>query len=491
MKKSLLSSLLIASLIFLPFTAMADLGDVIAKSKDIEIEMFGTLKTFPHFIENADFNDKNTAFDRIIDENGSMEDHAIRNEIRVGWSAKAKDWDFLLILEHDFNLNKVNVDRQTGVKSANGFESNSDTFGVEKLNFGYNFGPVKLNTGWNTKFLDLMTGGILYGDDHPYIGFEGAFGAHKWEALYLIIQDDIERQSSGALDGDTLDWRAYTFRVGFDLNGFTVAPMYAFSDNEERGADVHYLGIEAFGKLGIFTPRFEFIYATGDKKAVVGDDLDISAFGLYGSIEAGISKALNIYAGMYYLTGDDDKNDKDIEAFNGIGNIARYTPTFGMENAFIYRYVPALGTHVYANTFGTLGTAGSGYGEISNSATGDGPGLIMLGVGARGNITEQFSYKTQVMYFALAEEKNFKKVQLDPAGNPVKDANGKLVRTTEEVDDMAGVEFDLQLTYEFTPHFSIGNVLAVFFPGDFVEDWNGPGFDETAIMDTIELNWKF
>jgi len=476
MKKSLIASLLVASLIFLPFTAMADLGDVIAKSKDIEINMFGSLKTFPHFIENADFNSDDTRYDFIIDENGTMENHAVRTEARIGWDAKADDWDFMIILESDFNLNKANADR--GADKTAGYFNQMDTgftgedFGIEKLNFGYNFGPCKINTGWNTKFLDIMSGGILYGDDHPYIGLEGAFGKNKWEALYIIVQDDISNQGAGGvIDGDSLDWRVYTLRVGFDLNGFTLAPLYAFSDNEDRSANVHYMGVEGYGKLGIFTPRFEFVYATGEQ-TLTNQDLDISAFGAFASIEAGISKALNVYVGGYYLSGDDDPNDDDIEAFNGITNIGRYTPTFGMENAMIYRYVPALGTHLYSNNFNVLGSK-AGYGGISNSSKADAPGMIMMGIGARGCLTDQLSYKTQVMYFAFEEQGALEQV----AG--------------KSIDDEVGIEADLQLTYSFNPHFSIGNVIAVFFPGDGVEDRLGPAFDETAYVDTIELTWQF
>lgn len=465
MKKSLLVSLMFLVFIFLPFIAQADLGDVLAKSKDIEITMFGRLKTYPTFIENADFNSDNTRFDFIVDENGQMEDHAIRNEIRVGWAAKADDWDFLIVLEHDFNLNKVNVDRQTGASS------NKDTFGVEKLDFGYNLMPsIRLSTGWADKTLDIMSGGILYADDHPFIALDGSFGKNKWEVLYLTIQDEIDN-SGGVFDGDSLDWRVYSLRVAFDLSGFTLAPIYAFSDNTEHDADVHYLGVEGFGSFGMFTPRFEFIYATGEQSDT-GRDLDINAFGAFASIEATISKAVTFYLGGYYMTGDDDANDDDVEAFSGISNASRYAPTFGLENAMIYRYNPALGTHLYANDFNVLGSR-AGYGGISNSSKSDAPGMIMLGFGARGSITEPLSYKTQIMYFMFEEEKALEK---------------SLGRS---IDDEVGIEFDLNLTYKFGPHFSLGNTLAVFFPGDSVEDRLGSDFDETAILDTIELVWQF
>jgi hypothetical protein len=116
-----------------------------------------------------------------------------------------------------------------------------------------------------------------------------------------------------------------------------------------------------------------------------------------------------------------------------------------------------------------------GYGGISNSSKGDAPGMYMLGAGAKGSLGEKLSYKTQIMYFAFAEEDG-----LEDLGY----GNG-------DVDDEVGYEFDLRLTYKFNKHFSLGNVLSVFVPGDGIEDILGDEFDETAIMDTVEMVWGF
>ncbi len=475
MGKKMLLGILVFVIMLIPLNAVAKMGSgkVKAKSSDIDIEMFGALKTYPHFMDNIDFNDHHTKYDRILDESGFMKNHSIRNEIRLGWQAKADNWDFLIILESDFTLSKANTDR--GANNTDPLDSGmtGEDFGVEKLNFGYNFGPFKVNTGWNTKFLDLQSGGILYGDDHPYIGFTGNFNDWNWEALYLIIQDEIDNKG-GVFDGDDLDWRVYTLRLAHEWSGMTLAPIYAFSDNEDHDAKVHYIGLEGYGKIGIMTPRFEFIYADGDQDVSGGGDNDIQAWGAYASVDFEVDKSFIPYIGGYYLSGDDDPGDDDMEAFNGITNISRYTPTFGMENAFVYRYVPALGSHLYSNNFNTLGSS-PGYGGISNSSKGDAPGMYMLGAGAKGSLGEKLSYKTQIMYFAFAEEDG-----LEDLGY----GNG-------DVDDEVGYEFDLRLTYKFNNHFSLGNVLSVFVPGDGIEDILGDEFDETAIMDTVEMVWGF
>ena len=101
--------------------------------------------------------------------------------------------------------------------------------------------------------------------------------------------------------------------------------------------------------------------------------------------------------------------------------------------------------------------------------------MIMYGGGAKGSLTDRLSYKTQVMYFQLAEE----------------DALDGLGTGGGNVSDDMGLEFDLQLTYKFNNHFSIGNVIAIFDPGDAVEDLNGSQYDDTAYLDTVELIWKF
>jgi hypothetical protein len=61
----------------------------------------------------------------------------------------------------------------------------------------------------------------------------------------------------------------------------------------------------------------------------------------------------------------------------------------------------------------------------------------------------------------------------------------------KRIDDEMGWEFDLNLTYHFTNHFSLGNTFSVFDPGDGIQDLYGDDFDQTAIMNTFEMRWNF
>jgi len=477
MKKAWMAVFLVMGLLGASAPAEAKMGSgkVSAKSSDVDIQIFGSLKTYPTFLTNSDFNDDATAFDRILDEGGWMDSASVRNEARLGFSGEGPSWRFLMILEADFTYSKANADRGANSTDPKDSGFTGEDFGIEKLEFVYDFGPLALQTGWQTKALDIRTGGLVYGDDHPYIGFTGKFGDASWEALYLTVQDDIDPDDGEMInkwDSDTLDWRVYSGKVNVPVGGLTVSPFYAFSDNEDRRADVHYLGAEAFGTFGNFTPRAEIAYAVGDKD--VGDDnRDIGALAAFAALEMKVVPLFNPYLGGYYVQGDDDADDGDINAFNPVTNISRYTSVFGMENAFIYRYIPVLGSHLYSNVPDLLGGAGNGYGGIGNSASANSPGMMSVGVGSKG-AHDKWSYKTQFMYYWLEET------------GALEDVEG-----IDDIGSDLGWEWDLQLVYQFNKYFSIGNVFALFDPGNAVQDLRGDDFDDTAILDTIELKWSF
>lgn len=485
MRKQIIWLLSIGLILGTASMAGAEMGELSPKSSDIEVNFFGSLKTYPTFIENVNFNSDVKAGDWILDESGALKDHGIRNEIRLGWTGKGENWDFLIILESDFNLDKANGDRGQNATTAamfNDIGMSGEDFGVEKLNVTYDFGPMAVETGWTTKFLDLMTGGLVYGDDHPYIGLTGQAGERfSWEALYLIIQDDIdiEGNAGSPWDADSLDWRAYTFKGIYKLpNDFVISPFYAFSDNSERdseSADVHYFGAEAYGKLGPLTPRLELVYATGDTNAdETGREYDISSWAAYASVDYEVCPGFTPYAGITYMSGDDSDSDSDIEAYNGITDISRYTPTFGIENAIIYRYVPTLGSHLYSHTFDMLAGSGTspGYGGISNSGQGSSPGLLQYGIGAKGKYKNWF-YKTQFMYFFFAEQ------------GALEEIHGK------SIDDEVGWEFDLRTGYNFGKHFTLAATVSMFEPGDAIQDIYGEDYDDSAFLNTIELIWNW
>ncbi len=473
MKKLVVFAMALAFLT-VPLTAFGIMGQMSPKSKDINVEFFGSMKTYPIWTSNLNFNDNTQVNDFMLDENGYIMDHDVRNEIRLGWKGGNDTFDFMVILEADFNLDKNNTDRGASAGQPLDSGMTGEDFGVEKLDIGYNFGPFRIHSGWTTRWLDIKTGGLVYGDDHPYIGLTGNIGENfKWELDYTIVYDAVDMTF---YDGDRLDWRfysakgIYTIPSGF-AKGFAISPFYAFSDDSaQNNAQVSYFGLEGYGKLGMFTPRFEVVYADGDTdKDASGRDYDISAMAAYASVDIEICPAFVPYFGIKFEEGDNDPNDDDIDAFNSITDITRYTPTFGMENAILYRMVPTLGTHLYSGNFNVIGTQ-PGYGGIGNSSKGDAPGMLMWGLGVKGKY-DKWSYKVQYMDFYFDEE---------PLG-----FDG--TRTDDEV----GQEFDIRVAYAFSKHFTMANCFAAFDPGDGIEDLRGNDYDETALVNTIELIWSW
>jgi hypothetical protein len=479
MKKLVVFAMVVAFLA-VPLTAFGTMGQMSPKSKDINVEFFGSMKTYPIWTSNLNFNSDTDVKDFMLDENGVIMDHVVRNELRMGWKGGNDSFDFMIILEADFNLNKPNGDRGSSGEAPDDSGMTGEDFGVEKLDIGYNFGLFRIHSGWTTRWLDLQTGGLVYGDDHPYIGLTGNIGENfKWEADYTIVWDTMEDEDTGdgfvwptsvghMPDGDNLDWRVYsvkgmyTIPTGF-AKGFVISPFYAYSDNDERDAQVSYIGLEGYGKIGMFTPRFEIAYADGDKD-IGTENYDISAMAAYASVDVEICPGFVPYFGIRWEEGDDDPDDDDINAFNSITDIARYTPTFGMENAIVYRYVPVLGTHLYSGNFNVNGDV-AGYGGISNSSKADAPGLMMWGLGVKGKYG-QWSYKIQYMDFSFDEE-------------------------PEGIDDEVGQELDFRVAYTFSKHFTVANCFAAFEPGDAIEDAYGTDYDDTALVNTIELIWSW
>ncbi len=73
---------------------------------------------------------------------------------------------------------------------------------------------LELFTGWPISAVDIGTGGLLYGDDHPIIGFRGKVTDNfKYQLAYLSIQNTPQI----AVAESTLarDWRAYFFKPEF------------------------------------------------------------------------------------------------------------------------------------------------------------------------------------------------------------------------------------------------------------------------------------
>jgi hypothetical protein len=259
-----------------------------------DVSFFGSARVVPTYYRNFDFN-KNAADLPTLNEGGIIMGEHIRSELRLGWKAAGDKWKISMIAESDMTWNKNNADRSfytapainPGVPAPNANQlggvntipNAGSEFGLERVELSYAFTPAfELFAGWPISAVDIGTGGLLYGDDHPIIGFRGKVTDNfKYQLVYISIQNTpivATGESSVARD-----WRAYFFKPEFTVGAGgvkgTLSPILLFSDYRGNGtraggpivtdpsAKVFYYGLEGIGQFGMIKPSFEVIIPTG------------------------------------------------------------------------------------------------------------------------------------------------------------------------------------------------------------------------------------
>src|SRR6056297_884284 len=221
MKKITMSLVVLLTVLLVSPNLFAKMGTgkLTAASDDVDIQFFGSFEPRPTFVDNPDFNDKQTGFDYLVGEAGLFgeDDVSVRTEARLGFKGSGKNWTFNTILESDFVLDKRNTDRGAGRVGPSDSGMTGEDFGIEKLLFTYDFTehccPIELRAGWETNWLDIETGGLIYADDHPHISLRGKVSNIGWQVNYMSIYDDIgidDGGEVGTMDGDNLDWDVYS-----------------------------------------------------------------------------------------------------------------------------------------------------------------------------------------------------------------------------------------------------------------------------------------
>nr|WP_320114392.1 hypothetical protein [uncultured Desulfuromonas sp.] len=437
------------------------------------IEFFGTAKVKPTYYKNFDFDDD--ASDMfMINEAGSVKGEHLRAELRLGWKASGEKWSVKMITEADVVMQKDTADRTyytTAEKLDN--PNTGGEFGIERVELLYKFMPeLELQTGWDIRALDIKTGGLLFGDDHPFIGFRGQLSENtRYELLYLPIYNMTEITTDPFESDEINDWRVYSLKVNQQVGNFNLSPFYAYSDNDSMEAEIHYYGAEMTGKVGKFKPSCEIVFADGE----FDNGADISSWAAFAGVEMDVCKGFTPYVALRYTQGDDDASDDDVEGWVGITDIGRFTPLMGMDGGILSEdlgqsYGATLYSYAPEREFKT-----NRYGGISNGGSGDNPGQIIAAVGAKGDLSamvDKLSYKTQVFFIWYDETDNLVNIK-----NP-----------GEDVDDYAGTTFDLQLKYALDKNFSIDYIFGVFVPGDGIEDTEG---DDVAMTNCLTLAWSY
>lgn len=460
-----------------------------------ETTIFGSARVKPTYYGNTD-NNSDAEDIPLLNEGGFASGEHVRAELRLGVSSKGDNWRAKIVAEGDMIMEKDTADRSfyNGATKENLPNAGSE-FGIERAEFAYAFSKAfELSTGWDIRSADIKSGGLVFGDDHPFVGATGALAANtRYEALYIIIQnrERFGPNASGAIvpiAGDAPvrdDWRAYSFKVdqSFALNEkdkLTVSPFFMASANKARLANAYYLGAELTGKVGIITPSAEFAYVTGsfaDVGATPGND--IASYAAFLGAEVGLRKAFNPYVALRYTRGDDNAADKEANGFVGITDIGRFTPLMGMDGNILGEHL-AGGANVYASPLYSYSpdraVGGNLYGGIGNASSGNNPGQRLVAVGAKGDLSAfvpNLSYKAQAFFIMYDETQNLLNVK-SPG---------------QKVSSYMGTTADVQLRYKASPNFAVEYIASALLPGSGIEDQINAS--DPALVTGLSFDWSF
>ncbi len=481
-----------------------------------DMTLSGTAKIKPTYYGNFDF-DSSLNDATALNEAGWANGEHVRAELRLGWNAKGDNWSIMMIAEADVIMEKDTADRSfyaTGVAGqdpatkANWTNFGSE-FGIERVELSYAFDPaLKLSTGWNIRAMDIATGGMVFGDDHPFIELSGTVAPMlKYQLGYLQIQNRSSAPAPVVREASLLnDWRAYYLKVPIDIGTAAVklnlSPFVLASDNEQRFARAYYAGAELTGQIGIVRPYVEIAYVTGDfnlnrrggtQQGVTAPApvaTDIRSMAAFAGAEIALGKEFNPYAAVRYTKGDDNAGDDKAEGFVGITDIGRFTGLLGMDGNVLGEHL-ASGASPYNSPLYSYSperaVGGNGYGGIGNGSSGNNPGQQLFAVGARGDLgdfVKNVSYKAQVFF-----------IRYDKTDNLVNAASGATTAAYQggpAVDKTVGTEIDVQVKYAFSKEFAIDYIGSALLPGAGLKDQLSPTAKSAAAQaHTLTLAWAY
>lgn len=455
-----------------------------------DVSFFGYARVVPTYYKDFDFDSSKPDL-ATLNEGGFVSGEHIRSELRLGWKAGGDKWKISMIAESDVIFNKNNADRSfytssqvPATGSATAIPNAGAEFGIERAEFSYAFMPaLELFAGWPISAVDIGTGGLLYGDDHPILGFRGKITDNlKYQLVYINIQNSpVIGAANSSLAGD---WRAYFLKpdISFGVGSAkaTLSPIVLFSDNRAANAKIFYYGLEGIGQFGIIKPSFEVIVADGEFRTT--PKKDIKSYAAFAGVEAAVSKAVNPYVAVRYTKGDSNKNDTKAEGFAGVTDIGRFTPLMGMDGNILGEHLSS-GTLYNSPLYSYApdrAVGGNAYGGIGNASSGNNPGSKIIALGAKGTLdafVKNFSYKTQVFG-----------IWFDKTDNLTVGAG----KTISKPDTYAGTTFDLLLKYDFSKNFYGSYIFSAFLPGDGIKDQQATTAKDTfASLHTVNLVWTY
>jgi hypothetical protein len=271
-------------------------------------------------------------------------------------------------------------------------------------------------------------------------------------------------------------------KLGCEIDSTYLEGFLIYNRNHFLGpkVDQYVAAFQGKGTYGIIKPMFEVAYAFGDFESpgrtvmadIDGDgtaeeldtsDADIGAWGFFADVAFDLSENVGIkkfepHIGGYYLQGDDDPYDDDLEGFAPVTGISRFSPRFGTEQAISHDGNPLLGQIEYSMFpayYGTTWYRGAG---ITGTNDLDNPGFVMVGGGLQA-AWDNWSYKGNVMAMWFNEEKAVEAYYREALG--VSDV---------KIDDYMGIEWNNELSYKLYKAVTLKAGVTFLFPGDGAED---------------------
>ena len=449
---------------------------------------------------------------------GAVKDSYVRTEDRLFFNfAHDQDWDVYFMLEVDTLFQSHTADRTDFA-----FGRQSQQFGVERLNASFNLPWMssRLRGGWDARGIDIGYGGFVYGDDDPGIGIVGGVDGWKWEAWYIKkIEDEAGYGDDTAFyppgvnplgppsQHRNADRTFYYGKLGHDFDSTCLEGFYMYHKNRvaQQKIDHHVAGLQGKGTYGILKPMFEVAYATGDfEDAVSGfPDADINSWGAFADLAFDLGQKVGIkkfepHVGAYYLQGDDDPTDDDLEGWTEVVGISRFTPRFGNEQSISHDGNALLGQIEYSMFPAFYGTTAYTGGGITGGADFDNPGFKMVGAGLKA-AWDKWSYTTNVMGMWFEAEEAVEAYYF------LLGTGAGLDFTNIKIDDFMGIEWMNELSYKLYDSVTLKAGASFLLPGDGAEDITqalnafargvdfdqGESSDDVSMRFAVELLWFF
>ncbi|MDY0223245.1 MAG: hypothetical protein RBR67_19130, partial [Desulfobacterium sp.] len=255
----------------------------------------------------------------------------------------------------------------------------------------------------------VLARGFIFDDDYSGINLTVA---DNTSLVYMKIDEQGQNM------GD--DAQAYVIAHAFKAGDFTITPLALYADLADSNY-TYMIGTDVDANFGALSLWGSFYYQGGVYNDLA--DIDHKAYLLAAGGNFAVSDTVGIHGQAFYISGDDDTNDGDYEAWYNIG---------GPEGQSYY-WSEIMGYGIFDNQ----ASAGAPGDKVSN--------IIAFNLGSTVNLSEKLSVTGDVWYAMRAED---------------------VVYPNNRQEDKLGTELDLKVTYQLIDNLTLDVVGAYLFADD-------------------------